>query len=132
MCARVVVFGEASKGAFCQLYRPRSLIELEAQLGHPPDGSAGLYLATQTMLLNHELCFWRVDEEGYSVEDYHAGAQQLAQLDLTHRGFDALGLPGVGDEAVIELIEKALRGVRPLLLLRESDLYDYLSSIRAP
>jgi hypothetical protein len=127
MRARVVVFGEASKGAYSSWHRPKDLCELDAILGQPPAGSRGLYLATQTVLLQHELLFLRVDEEGYSPQDYWRGVQLLAELADHRISIDAIGLPGVGDWTLLEAIEKALRGRQPLILTSERDLYDCLS-----
>jgi hypothetical protein len=127
MRARVMVFGESTKGAFSRLHRPRTVEDLANLLGQPPEGSHGLYLATQTVLLEHELLFWRVDEEGFSPQDYWLGAKMLAELSDQRITIDAVGLPGVGDWSIIESMQRALRGHHPLLLMSARDVYDYLS-----
>ncbi len=126
--ARVVVFGESTKGVCAHPYQPRDLVDLELLLGHPPEGSHGLYLATQTMLLEHELVFFRVDEEGYSPQDYWMGARVLSELNNRRVTIDAVGLPGVGDAEIIAAVERSLKGRVPLLFMNERDLYDFLSS----
>lgn len=126
--SRVVVFGESTRGLLAHPYQPRDLLDLELLLGHPPEGSQGLYLATQTMLLEHELLFFRVDEEGFSPQDYWMGARVLSELSHRRVCFDAVGLPGVGDAEIIAAVERSLLGRAPLLLMNERDLYDFLSS----
>jgi hypothetical protein len=131
MRARVVVFGESTKGAFSRLHRPQSLEDMANALGQPPEGSHGLYLATQTVLLQHELLFWRVDEEGFSPQDYWMGAKMLGELTDQRIVIDAVGLPGVGDWSIIESMRRALKGHQPLVLMSARDVYDYLSYGRA-
>jgi len=122
----VVVFGQASRGAFHQPICPRSLNELNALLGPPPEGSLGLNLAVQTLLFNNELVFFRVEEEGFSRADYWKGSRILLDWAHTNRKIAALGLPGCGDKEIIAAVHPILSLQRAVLILGEKDLYDYL------
>lgn len=73
MKKRVFLFGEAEKGDMCAPLRLQSLIELQEQLGNPPEGSLGIDYAVQTLLYKRELIFYRIREEGFNNEDYMRG-----------------------------------------------------------
>lgn len=122
----VAVFGQASRGAFHQPICPRSLTELNALLGMPPAGSAGLNLAVQTLLFDNELVFFRVEEEGFSHADYWKGSRILLEWAQANRKIAALGLPGCGDKEIIAAVNPILALQHAVLILGEADLYDYL------
>ncbi|MBS0621865.1 MAG: hypothetical protein JSR80_02770 [Verrucomicrobia bacterium] len=122
----VALFGEAEKGAFHEAYHIRTLEELEQLLGHPPDNSFGLHFAIQAILFQHDLLFFRVEEEGFSIPHYMRGLELLKSQDKAER-LAAIGLPGVGDEVIIQASLSLCDRYRSLLLLKEADLYDYLT-----
>jgi len=121
----IALFGEAEKGAYCLPHACRSLDELEAQLGNPPKESQGLLFAIQALLFQHSLLFFRVEEEGFSREDYLAGLEKLRDADLP---LAALALPGVGDAHIIDASMPVCLKNQGVLLIGEADFYDYLTS----
>ncbi|MEI6241864.1 MAG: hypothetical protein WCP39_00470 [Chlamydiota bacterium] len=123
----VVAFGEAEKGLFQTPLFFRSLIELVEKLGHPPPESEGLYFAIQSLLYHRPILFFRVQEEGYSIEDYIVGLQQLFHKEKEHH-FCALCLPGVGNPEILEAAQPLVDRHKSCLIVREKDLYDYLTT----
>ena len=70
-------FGEAEKGAYHTPYPISSLDELVGTFGHPPKFSTGLFYAVQTLLYDKSLLFFRVEEEGFSFNDYLIGLRAI-------------------------------------------------------
>lgn len=125
------MFGEAEKGDFRTAYFCRSLSELVDHLGHPPQGSTGLHYAVQTLLFRHRLVFFRVEEEGFSREDYLLGLEFLERQQLI-ADLSAICLPGVGDHEIIEASSPLCSQYNSLLITSEPDLYDYLTGTLHP
>lgn len=121
----VVLFGEAERGEFCRGYLCHTLGELLDQLGQPPPFSRGLYYAIQALLYRYELLFFRVQEEGYSYQDYVRGFRMLGQQDV-QGGISAVCMPGVGDSAILDAIYPICLKFSCVLITNEADLYDYL------
>ncbi len=121
----VALFGEAEKGEYSVPYYLRSVEELADRLGQPPADSRGLYLAVQALLFDRQLFFIRVEEEGYSTNDYLRGFDRLRQQGLSRLA--ALCLPGVGCKEIIGASSRLGLIDQCLLLISESDLYDYLT-----
>jgi len=69
----IAMFGEAEKGSFHTAYFCQNLPQLVDYLGHPPPHSKGLYYAVQALLFQRNLIFFRVEEEGFSYQDYFLG-----------------------------------------------------------
>ncbi len=124
----VAMFGEAEKGQFQTAYFCQTLAELENNLGNPPQESLGLHLAIQTLLFKKKLLFFRVEEEGFSNQDYLHGLSLLEQHQFLAE-IGAIGLPGVGDKKIIEATNAICNEYNVLILTTESDLYDYLTSV---
>jgi len=125
----IVLFGEAQKGEYGTAYLCQDLVELEERLGEPPHHSLGLYYAVQALLYERQLIYWRVQEEGFSFEDYLEGLHLLETQQLIPE-ISALALPGVGDGRIIEASQPLCSRYHSLLILSEADLYDYLTSSR--
>jgi hypothetical protein len=125
----VALFGEAERGEFRMPIHLKSLPDLMEKLGEPPPESLGLPYAIQSLLYDHELLFFRVEEEGFSTEDYLDGLTYL-RADFQGPSLSAICLPGVGDTHLIEASAPVCQRHRSLLLLTESDLYDYLTAIQ--
>jgi len=123
---RIFLFGAAKKGALCTPLRFDSLSHLAEDLGEPPEDSIGIDYAIQTLLLNREVIFFRVREEGFAKEDYWRGVKLLynhgEKLKLC-----AICIPGVGDKEIIESLAPLSQRLRSILILSEKDLYDYLT-----
>jgi hypothetical protein len=119
------LFGEAEKGTFCTPIACRCLPELEETFGNPPGESLGIFYAIQALLYNRELIYYRVREEGFSVQDYMRGLQLLQDKD-NFRNLSAISIPGVGDAEIIDAVIEICRMHHSLLITTEKDLYDYL------
>lgn len=126
----VAIFGEAEKGVYRTPHFCHDLAELADRLGHPPEESSGLFYAIQALLYERDLIFFRVREEGYSLEDYLLGLDYLEKAELINI-VDAIGIPGVGDDAIITAATPLCRTHHSFLITTEADLYDYLSTASA-
>ena len=123
----VALFGEAEKGKFKQPHRVVELPQLVETLGNPPPESEGLFFAIQALLYQRELLYFRVAEEGFSQIDYFQGLIYLQQKSQAGE-INALCLPGVGDEKILEACHQVCQIHKSLLITNEKDLYDYLTS----
>lgn len=122
----IALFGEAEKGDFKTAYYLKSLHDLAKLLGNPPKDSIGLYFAVQALLYKHELIFFRVKEEGFSLQDYFYGLK-LLENQKEFEKITAFCLPGVGDVEVLDAASKLCFLYHSLMITSESDLYDYLT-----
>lgn len=123
----IFLFGEAEKGEFCLPYHCRSLEELCDTLGNPPEESLGLHLAVQSLLFKRDCLFFRVKEEGFSLDDYFRGLKYLEKTSLLE-GIVAVGLPGVGNQELLGAVSSLCNKSKSPLLLTERDFYDYITS----
>ncbi len=122
----LALFGEAERGEFCKPYLCDSVAQLLDVFGQPPKSSQGIYYAIQSILYHQHLIFCRVQEEGFSREDYFIGLDFLRQRkDMGH--LSAICLPGVGDAAILDAIVPICHLYRSLLITNEADFYDYLT-----
>jgi hypothetical protein len=122
----IALFGESERGEFHTAYYCESLAQLEENLGHPPEESAGLHFAIQALLFRKDLIFFRVREEGFSMDDYLMGLSFLENQKLVPN-LSAICLPGVGDSQLIEATTPVIHRHHSLLIVTEMDLYDYLT-----
>lgn len=120
---KVALFGEAEKGIYQKPYICRSLGELVEHLGSPPENSEGLYYAVQVLLYEWDLVFFRVQEEGFSQQDYLKGLKKLEKEPFV----SAIYMPGVGDQKIIDATKPLCEMHRISLIMNEKDLYDYLT-----
>lgn len=123
----VALFGQASKGSLDTVYFCRSLGDLLEYLGEPPKDACGLYYAVQTLLFGVSILYFRVREEGVSLDDYHFGFRLLREVHPPFITLKALFLPGVGSKAVIDEGISLCRNYHSLLIVREADFYDYMT-----
>ncbi len=123
------LFGEAEKGEFCTPYLCRSLPQLADTFGNPPAESLGLLYAVQALLFERELIYFRVNEEGYSLDDYLKGIKILEEKEAIP-SLTAICMPGVGDSDLIEATTTICHLHKSCLILSEKDLYDYLTGYR--
>lgn len=121
----VFLFGEAEKGEFGTPLICQSITELCDELGNPPKESQGIFYAVQTLLYDKQLVFCRVQEEGFSVKDYIKGFKLLKSEKFAPQ-LQAVIIPGVGDEEIVEVAMDICNLHKSLLVLTEKDLYDYL------
>jgi len=127
MIYKIALFGEAEKGEFGKPLHFQSITDLAQVLGNPPEDSQGLYFAIQALMYEREIFFIRVKEEGYSEKDYFLGLKALEKCII--KEVAAVGLPGVGDEKIIDIGASICEMHKRILLTTEKDLYDYLTSI---
>lgn len=123
----LALFGESEKGEFEHPYFLQEISQLVECLGNPPPNTKGVFLATQALMYHYNLLFFRVKEEGFSFPDYLTGIHQLEIQDLV-RHITALCLPGVGNSAIIEAATPFCISHRSLIIITETDLYDFLTT----
>ncbi len=126
----VFLFGQAEKGEFGVPLMCRSLPEVCQLLGNPPEESQGIFYAVQTVLFSKQLLFCRVEEEGYSINDYIKGFKFLKSINQPSF-LQAVIIPGVGDEQIVGAAADVCDLYKSLLVLTEKDLYDYLMNARS-
>lgn len=122
----VALFGEAEKGRFHTAYYFNNLPHVLDCLGNPPKDSRGLFFAVQTLMFDRPVIFFRVQEEGFSYQDYFAGLHLLEKENLILQ-IAAICLPGVGDSEIIGAATPLCKLSKSILILTEPDLYDYLN-----
>lgn len=123
----IALFGEAEKGEFHTPYYFNNLTQLVDGLGEPPPNTQGVYCAVQAIMYQHDLIFFRVEEEGFSQLDYLAGLQFL-NTQKFEKKIVGLCLPGVGDIAILEAAIPFCIDHHAILMTNTADLYDYLTS----
>lgn len=123
----VFLFGEAQKGDFCKPYLCKSLSQLADTFGHPPMDTMGLFFAIQTLLFEKELIFFRVKEEGFSLDEYKKGLR-LLNIKEAIPSLSAIYVPGIGDSEIISEASDVCHLHKSLLVITEKDLYDYLTT----
>jgi len=121
----VALFGEAEMGNYKTGYLFNSLDQLLC-LGNPPTNSRGLHYAIQALLYNYSLIFFRVEEEGFSVEDYEFGIKLLKDQQLV-KEISALCIPGVGNKEIINAAIPLCTFYHSILITTEADFYDYMT-----
>lgn len=122
----IALFGEAERGAYQHPYVCENLGQLLDLLGQPPADSRGIQMAIQALMFNRTLIFFRVREEGFSLEDYQRGLYILQHENLIPH-FSALAIPGVGNPEIVQKSHELCVINKGILLFQENDLYDYLT-----
>ena len=122
----IFLFGAAERGELCTPLHLSSLEQVLDLLGNPPENTEGIRYAVQALLYQQNLIYFRVAEEGFSTEDYIQGLRILKQKNL-QTSVTAIGMPGVGDEEIIQAAIPICHLYQSLLLVSEKDLYDYLT-----
>lgn len=122
----VVLFGAAERGRYQHPYFCETLAQLLDLFGQPPPDSRGIEMAIQALLYQHTLIFFRVQEEGFSLDDYQRGLYILEHGHLVP-SFSALGIPGVGNPQIVQKSQEVCTLHKGILLFQENDLYDYLT-----
>lgn len=122
----VALFGEAEKGEYQIPYFCQTLPQLVDCLGNPPPDTWGLFFAIQALLYHRNILFFRVREEGFSLQDYLQGVHLLENL-KNEPHIAAIAIPGVGDVQIINAIIPICVVYHSILMTTESDLFDYLT-----
>ena len=124
----VATFGESGKGEFRTAYFCHDILQLYEKIGEPVEGAAAIDFAVQALLQRQNVIFFRIAEEGFSEEDYLAGLRFLGNTDLV-QGVNAVYLPGVGTERVIQQAIEVCELHNSILVMNEADLYDYMTDV---
>jgi hypothetical protein len=124
----VFLFGEAGRGEFRTPLYLSSLSELIDRCGDPPSGSLGIPYGIQSLLFGRTLVFYRIEEEGFSVNDYMEGLKLLRKGEVARR-ITAICMPGVGDPEIIHATTPICLHLQSSLVVTEGDLYDYLTML---
>jgi hypothetical protein len=125
MQTTIALFGESEKGKFSVPYVFHSLEQLSNTLGEPPKDSFGLYYAIQAIMLQNEVIYFRVEEEGYSNQDYMMGFKFLKKKKSIKK-LDAICMPKVSSKEIIDATNIICQKFKSLLIINEKDLFDYL------
>ncbi|MEM7175890.1 MAG: hypothetical protein AAF443_08225 [Chlamydiota bacterium] len=125
----IALFGEAEKGELASPFFIQSLIQLNEELGNPPEESRGIDFAVQFLLYECALIYVRVEEEGFSSHQYTKGINLLIEH-AQAPPLAAICLPGVGNENIISATKPLCELYNTLIITTERDLYDYLTSLR--
>ena len=125
----IALFGEAERGEFKTAYFCQNLEQLNEFFGNPPASSKGLYYAVQALLFKRNLIYFRVVEEGFSIQDYLTGLNLLEQQQKIAK-LDAICVPGVGDPLVLNAVQPLCEHYHSILITNEADFYDYLTSTK--
>ena len=124
----IALFGEAEKGQHNTFYRCKTLDELFYFFGEPPKESEGLYHAVQAILYDRLLLYFRVHEEGISLDDYELGLDLLQKELQSLPPLGALFLPRIGEKEIVEEGLQLCQTNGSLLLFQASDFYDYMTT----
>lgn len=122
----VALFGAAERGGYQHPYFCENLEQLLDMLGQPPPNSKGIEMAIQVLMYHRNLIFFRVEEEGFSLDDYQKGLYLLQHGHLVPY-FAALAIPGVGNPEIVRKSQEVCSLYKGVLLFQEDDLYDYLT-----
>jgi len=122
----IFLFGAAEKGELCKPIYLHSLDQLLEILGNPPETSEGILCAIQALLLNNSLIYFRVEEEGFSYENYLKGFRLLHKEGLIMK-VSAVCMPGMANSEIWDVLLPICRNFRIIILMSEKDLYDYLT-----
>lgn len=123
----IALFGEAGKGEFRTAYYCRTLDQLSEYFGEPPSKeSRGIDFAIQALLYQRGVIYFRVHEEGFSIQDYLHGLNSLENKNLFPH-ISAICLPGVGNTEIIQATGSVCTLYQSFLIVTEKDLYDFLT-----
>lgn len=126
MRCTVALFGEAEKGHLEIPHVIKALPELVDRLGHPPEESQGLFFAIQALLYEREVIYFRVQDEGFSIDDYLNGLDILKNKRHI-KPIHALCMPGVGDPNIIKASDSICQIHKTHLIVSQKDLFDFLT-----
>ena len=126
----IALFGEAERGDLDTMYYCERLDELFHFFGQPPPETEGLYHAIQALLYGQKLLYFRVREEGMSTRDYLLGLNLLREHSSRIPHINALFLPKVGVQNIIEEGISVCKVHQGLLIMKDADFYDYITDAK--
>jgi len=121
----IAFFGESEKGRFNYPYFCYSLYQLADTFGNPIEESLGLELAIQAIMHEREIIFFRVQEEGFSINDYLKSFEILKDKNKIKK-LCAICLPKVGDHLILDSLDPICKIHKSLIITTQKDLFDYL------
>ncbi|NGX63201.1 MAG: hypothetical protein KR126chlam6_00608 [Candidatus Anoxychlamydiales bacterium] len=124
----IALFGESEKGRYCYPYYFSNVIELAETLGNAPDDSLGIELAIQALMYERDIIYFRVEEEGNSLEQYMRSIEILKDKNRVKK-INAICIPKVGDSEIITNLDMICKMHKSIIIMSEKDLFDYLISI---
>ncbi len=124
----VFLFGEAEKGIYRTPIECATPLQLFEYLGNAPEESLGIAYGMQFLSYRYTLLYFRVSEEGFSVDEYLQGLHFLRKNPV-QKSLAALCLPGVGNKTILEAATPLSHFYKTPLIVSEKDLYDYLTSL---
>ncbi len=122
----IALFGEAERGDFQLPYFCNNLHQLVDNFGNAPLNSNGLHFAVQALLYHRKLIFFRVQEEGFSLQDYKYGMNLLLTQSVISK-ISAICMPGVGNSEIIKATTNLCAIYHSIFITTEADFYDYLT-----
>ncbi len=128
MRCTVALFGEAEKGHLETPHVIKALPELVDRLGQPPEKSEGLFFAIQALLYERDVIYFRVQDEGFSIDDYLNGLDILKNKRHIKQ-IHAICMPGVGDPEIIKASDPICEIHKTHLIVSQKDLFDYLTGV---
>ena len=127
MLRPIALFGESEKGRFHFPYFCDNLLKLANTLGNPPKESLGLLLAIQAIMYERQIIFFRVQEEGFSSDDYMKGFEILKDKNKI-KNLSAVCLPKVGDHIIINSLDPICKLHDSIMITTQKYFFDYLLS----
>ncbi len=123
----VTLFGEAEKGELCIGRFCSTLWQLWDSFGEPPENTEGLFYAIQSLNFGKPVLYFRVEEEGSSLEDYEIALSGLESSIPEQTKIGAIFLPKMGARKVISHCLHICVRHAGLLIMTNKDLFDYLT-----
>ena len=124
----IALLGESEMGRFHYPYFCNSLTQLATTLGNPPEDSRGLDFAVQAIMYERDVIYFRVEEEGNSLEQYMKSIEILKDKNRVKK-VNAICIPKVGDREIISNLDLICKMHKSIIIMSEKDLFDYLISI---
>lgn len=124
----IALFGESEKGKFHYPYFCNNLPQLADTFGNPPEESLGLVFAIQAIMYERQIIFFRVKEEGFSIDDYMKGIEMLKDRGKIKK-LSAICMPKVGNHLILDELDPICKLHSSIIITTEKDFFDYLLSI---
>ncbi len=123
----IALLGESEFGKFHYPYFCNSLEQLVITLGNPPQDSKGLDFAIQAIMYERDIIYFRVNEEGYSTDDYVYSFKIIKNRKKIKK-LDAICIPGLSDKELISELDPICKLHSAIMITTQKDLFDYLLS----
>lgn len=122
----IACFGQTSKGRFGQPYYLKNAKSILSILGKVPEDTLGMPFALEMLKAHKDILFFRVAEEGLSLDDYLRGLQFLKKNCIQKRLL-GIYLSGCFDKEVVSLAVRICNWHKSILLATQKEMIDYLA-----